>query len=196
MRKIVTFSRVAADGSFAGPDGSLGWVVPDDEVDAAGVAGIPDTDTMLFGRKTYEQFESYWPHALGETPSDPHMPGRRSPAIKAMATWINDATKVVFSRSRNEVTWSGSRLVHELDPGEIEAMKRGPGKNMIVFGSGSIVSQLTRHRLVDEYVFVVSPVFVGGGRRLLGDVPGDQRLELLETKSYDSGNVWLRYGVT
>jgi dihydrofolate reductase len=53
------FNRVSVDGYFAGPDGNLDWVVQDDEVDKAGAAEIPKTDTMLFGRKTYQMFESF-----------------------------------------------------------------------------------------------------------------------------------------
>ena len=110
-----------------------------------------------------------------------------------MANWINETTKLVFSRSRKDVTWSNSRLLHELDPREIEAMKRQPGKDMMIFGSGSIVSQLTQHGLIDEYHFVVSPILLGSGRPLLGDVSKRLRLDLLEAKKYQSGNVMLRY---
>jgi dihydrofolate reductase len=72
-------------------------------------------------------------------------------------------------------------------------MKRQPGKDMIVFGSGSIVSQLTQHGLIDEYVFVVSPILLGSGRPLLSGVSGTFRLDLLEAKKFQSGNVLLRY---
>jgi len=110
-----------------------------------------------------------------------------------MATFINEATKVVFSRTLQDVTWRNSRLLHELDPREIEAMKREPGKDMIVFGSGSIVSQLTQHGLIDEYLFVVSPILLGRGRPLLSGVSKSLRLDLLEATAYRSGSVMLRY---
>jgi dihydrofolate reductase len=64
---------------------------------------------------------------------------------------------------------------------------------MIVFGSGSIVSQLTQHRLIDEYQFVVCPTFIGSGRPLLSGVSKGVRLDLLETRPYPSGDVLLRY---
>ena len=72
-------------------------------------------------------------------------------------------------------------------------MKREPGKNMMIFGSGSIVSQLTQHRLIDEYQFVVCPAFLGDGRRLLVELAKNMALELLEAKKYSSGDVSLRY---
>jgi dihydrofolate reductase len=195
MRRIVMFNRVTADGYFAGPDGNLEWVVPDEEVDKAGAEAMPGFDTILFGRRTYELFEGFWPRAVDDSPAapDPHGAGRRSPTIRAMAIWINEATKLVFSRTRKDVTWRNSRLFHEFDPREIETMKRQTGKNMIVFGSGSLVSQLTQHGLIDEYHFVVSPIFLGSGRPLLSGVSKSSRLDLLEAKGYPSGNVMLRY---
>ena len=110
-----------------------------------------------------------------------------------MAVWINEATKVVFSRTRKDVTWRNSRLLHEFDPRQIEAMKTQPGKDIMIFGSGSIVSQLTQHGLIDEYQFVVSPIVLGSGRPLLSGVSKSSRLDLLEAKKYQSGNVMLRY---
>ncbi len=69
MRRIVTFNRVSADGYFAAPDGNLDWAVPDEEIDRSGVAGMPGVDTLLFGRRTYEAFEGFWPHALDDSPT-------------------------------------------------------------------------------------------------------------------------------
>jgi dihydrofolate reductase len=195
MRRIVAFDRVSADGYFAGDDGNLNWVVPDDKVEQEGMSALPNVDTMVFGRRTYELFESYWPNVLDDSDSapDPHVKGRRSPEIRKMAEWINDTAKIVFSRSRKEVTWKNSTLVREVDPRAIEKMKNGPGGDMIIFGSGTIVSQLTQHGLVDEYYFIVGPVFLGSGKPLISGVPNVTRLKLLAAKEYQSGNLVLRY---
>ena len=188
------FNRVTADGYFAGPDGNLDWVVPDREIDKAGAEAIPGFDTILFGRHTYELFEAFWPHAFdNSTATDPHDAGRRSREMRAMAVGLNTMRKLVFSRTLKEVTWENSQVLRELHPGKIEAMKRQPGKDIIVFGSSSIVSQLTQHGLIDEYQFVVSPILLGSGRPLLNGSSKGLRLELLEAKAYRSGNVILRY---
>ena len=194
-RKIVMFNRVSAEGYFAGSDGNLDWVVPEPELEKAASEGLPGADTILFGRRTYELFEAVWPHALEDpsTAPDPHKAGRRTPELRAMAVWINEAAKVVFSKTRKEVAWKNSRLLHEFDPRAIEAMKNQPGKDMMVFGSGSIVSELTAHGLIDEYHFVVSPILLGTGRTLFNGVPNSSRLNLLEAKGFPSGNVMLRY---
>jgi dihydrofolate reductase len=191
MRRIVMFNRVTADGYFSSADGKLDWVVPDPEVDSHGASGTAQTDTVLFGRRTYEMMAAFWPHV---TDSDPHDAGRSAPAIRAMGKFLNDATKLVFSRTLKDVTWRNSRLVRELDPKEIAAMKKQPGKDMIVLGSGSVVSELTAHGLIDEYDFVVAPVLLGSGRSLINGLPKTTSLELLDTKKYSSGNVMLRYG--
>lgn len=197
-RRILMFNWLTADGYFSGPDGSLDWVVPDEEQARAAVATLASVDTVLFGRRTYERFAAFWSRALEEadatSASDPHRPGLRSPEHRAIAVALNEVTKLVFSRTLREVSWKGSRLLHELDPRAIEAMKREPGKDLIIFGSGTIVTQLTQASLIDEYKLVVCPVFIGSGRRLLGDAAARTQLQLLEAKRYPSGDVLHRYG--
>jgi dihydrofolate reductase len=195
MRRIVMFNQVSADGYFAAPDGSLDWVVPDDTLSQAAMDQGPAHDTVLFGRKTYDLFERFWPHALDEdssTAPDPHVQGRRSATVRDMAVFLNATRKIVFSRTRKDATWNNSRLVRELDPRAIEEMKREPGGDMLLFGSGTIVSELTRHGLIDEYQFVVIPVVLGAGRPLFTGVDR-VKLELIDARGFESGNVLQRY---
>ena len=195
MRPIMMFNRVSADGYFASNDGQLDWVVPDDALDQAGASRMHEVDTMLFGRRTYDAFESFWPTAVNDAPTsaDPHTAGRHSPALRAMGEWINATPKLVFSRTRKAVCWRNSELFSELDPRKIQALKEQPGKGIIVFGSGSLVSQLTEHGLIDEYQFVLGPVILGGGKSLISALTKRVKLELVEAKPYPSGNVMLRY---
>ena len=196
MRRIVMFNRVSADGFFAAADGNLDWIVRDEEVDRHGASGIPSTDTVILGRRTYEQFASFWPQVLDSpAPVDPHGPGGFSPELHAFARALTDMTKVVFSTTLKDVTcmWKNSRLQRDIDPDAIAAMKRQPGKDMIIFGSGSIVTQLTRHGLIDEYQIIVNPVLLGSGQPLLAGLSRTAALELLEARRFPSGNVMLRY---
>jgi dihydrofolate reductase len=194
-RRILAFDWLTADGYFAGADGNLNWVVPDDEQAKAAARGVPAADTVLFGRRTYELFERFWRNALQDsgTAPDPHRPGQQSREHRVIAVWMNEATKLVFSRTLKEVTWNNARVVRDLDVDEIAAMKQRPGKDMMIFGSGSIASQLTEHGLIDEYHFVLSPILLGSGRPLLSRVSKSLKLDLLEAKAYPSGNVLLRY---
>jgi dihydrofolate reductase len=191
------YNRVSADGYFTSPDGKLDWVIPEPELDRSAAESIAEdgVDALLFGRRTYEMFAAFWPHALDDskTAPDPHNPGRRGTEMRAMAVMLNETPKIVFSRTLKEVTWKNSRLVRELDPREIEAMKKQPGKDIMIFGSGSVVSELTKHGLIDEYQFVVTPVFLGTGRSPISDVPSRSKLKLVGCKQYPAGNVMLRY---
>jgi dihydrofolate reductase len=110
-----------------------------------------------------------------------------------MAKWINDTTKLVFSRTRKGVTWKNSRLLGELDTRAVEDLKSEAGKDIIMFGSGSIVSQLTERGLIDEYRLIVNPVFLGGGQSLVRGIGKSTPLHLEAVKAYDSGNVMLTY---
>ena len=190
MRRIVMFNRVSVDGYFADADGGLNWAVPDPELDAEAGQGMPDIDTMLFGRVTYDIFESFWPTAGDE---DPHAAGRRSPAIKAMAKFINEQKKLVFSRTRKQLPWQNSEPLGAFSPAKVEKLKQQPGKNIIIFGSGSIVSALSQHGLIDEYRFIVNPLLLGDGHNLVRGLPRSVPLELLDIKRYGSGNLALRY---
>jgi dihydrofolate reductase len=195
MSRIMMFNRVSMDGYFADANGGLDWVVPEPELDAQAASGLGDTGTILFGRKTYDGFESFWPKAVDDSPTSPapHGEARRSTDLRAMGMWINNATKIVFSKTRKDVTWKGSKLVRELDPKMIAELKNQPGKDMIMFGSGSIASQLTEHGLIDDYWLVVSPVILGAGKSLFTNGTKHLKLALVESKSYPNGNVSLQY---
>jgi dihydrofolate reductase len=110
-----------------------------------------------------------------------------------MAEWINAAPKVVFSRTKKEVTWHNSRLISHFDADEVRKIKADSTRDIMIFGSGSIVSLLSQHRLIDEYRFVVGPQLLGKGQQMIRDMPHGLRLELEEVKQYRSGNVQLRY---
>jgi dihydrofolate reductase len=198
MRRIVMFNWMTADGYFAAPDGNLDWVVPDEEQAKAAAEGIAGVDTFLFGRRTYELFQDFWGRALDDSDAalDPHDAGQRTREHRVIGLKLNEATKLVFSRTLKDATWQNSRVLRELDPREIEAMKQRPGKDMMVLGSGSIVSQLTEHGLIDEYQFAVCPVLIGSGRALFSGVSKRWRLALLDAKPLRSGNVILRYART
>ena len=197
MRRIVMFNRLSADGYFAATDGSLDWIVPDPDFDRSAGEAIErnGVDTILFGRRTYELFERFWPDALDSSPTaaDPHQRGHRSPEMRAMARMLNGSEKIVFSTTRKELTWRNSRLVSAFEPQAVEAMKQQAGKDIMVFGSGTIVSLLATHALIDEYRLLISPVLLGQGRRLIDGLPRIAGLDLAAVMSYPSGNVMLHY---
>lgn len=195
MRRIVMFEHISADGYFAAADGQLDWVVPEPEMDKEAAAGSGSTDTLIFGRKTYQMFEQFWPKAIEDPAgaSDPHSAGRRTPELEAIARSINDATKIVFSRTLKTVTWQHAQLRATFDPREITALKEQPGKDIMLFGSGEIAEQLAAHGLIDEYQFLVSPVILGHGRNLFTSLAKTVKLKTIDTQAFPTGVVRHRY---
>ncbi len=183
MRRVIMLNRVSVDGYFAGPNGEIDWFVRDPEVDKAAHKGEV-IGTALFGRTTYELFESVWP----KIEADPKAPKEAQETAKE----LTQMTKIVFSKTMNNVTWRNSVLRKGHLTDEVRRLKQEDGSNIIIFGSGTIVQQLTNEELIDEYLFVVTPIILGAGKLLF---PGVKKLnlELSETKSFASGNVLLRY---
>jgi dihydrofolate reductase len=179
------FNRVSIDGFFAGPHGeSHEWFVPDPAVDKASREMVGDADTVLFGRVTYQVFENHWPKAE----KDPNA----SKEEKTVAKELKKMTKIVFSKTLKQVNWENSKLVNGDLVNEARKLRRQDGPAMLIFGSGTIVQQLTAAGLIDEYLFVLTPAILGDGKSLFKDVK-KLNLVLLETRDFKSGNVILHY---
>ncbi|SRR5258706_1256544 len=187
MKKIIMFNRVSMDGFFAGPNGeSHKWFINDPEVDKAAY-DMMNPDTVLFGRVTYELFEDHWP----DIEKDPEAPKEaRNTAIQ-----LKKMDKIVFSKTLDEVDWENTKVKNGDLLEEVKKLKQGDGPDMVIFGSGTIVRQLTAAGLIDEYIFVATPVILGAGKQLFKDVK-KLDLTLLETLDFKSGNVLLHYKST
>lgn len=183
MRKVIVFNSVSIDGYYAGLNNETDWFVHDLEVNKA-AHEMMDPDTILFGRTTYQMFENYWPHAA----KDPHAPEE----IKAMGTELNEMTKIVFSKTVKDVSWENSILLQNKLEEEVQKVKQGNGKDITIFGSGTIVQQLANARLIDEYLLAVTPVLIGKGKSFFHNVKKN-KLDLIEARSFHSGMVLLHY---
>ncbi len=184
-RRVIVSEMVSLDGFFAGPNGEIDWHNVDEEFNQYAIDLLNTVDTILFGRKTYQLFESYWPGAA-TSPST-------SKSDLEIAHQINNMAKVVFSKTLERVEWKNARLLKEVIPEEIVKMKQQPGKDMVVYGSGSIVSALMNLGLIDEYRIMVNPVILGNGKPLFKGLKDKLNLWLLKTKTFGSGNVLLSY---
>jgi len=128
---------------------------------------------LVLGRRTYDIFAAYWPHAPEEAGAKP----------------LNDATKYVASRSRPTLEWAGSVLI-EGDAAEgVAALKEGEGPELQVHGSGNLVQTLLRHHLVDEFRLWVFPVVLGSGKRLFADGTLPTGLSLVDSTVSTTGVV-------
>lgn len=191
MRKVVMLNRISIDGFFASPNemtGGMDWFVPDPEVDKAvrGLGSAP-ANTLLLGAKTYTMFQHSWVPML----KDPNTPSE----LKAVAQELTNMTKIVFSHTLTSSSWENTRFVESDLPGTVQNLKQQKGADIMVMGSGTIVQQLTNAGLIDEYIFIVSPVIAGKGKALFKDV--EQRgITPLSIQSFASGNIVLQYAVT
>ena len=100
---------------------------------------------------------------------------------------------VVFSKTLSRVEWNNSVLLHEIDPEEITKMKQEPGRDMVIYGSASIVQVLTNLGLIDRFQLLVFPVVLGSGKPLFQDILHKVKLSLINTRTHPSGVVELTY---
>jgi dihydrofolate reductase len=187
MRKIIVFNSVSLDGYFTDPNGDMSWAhagSDDAEWNAFVGANASGSGQLLFGRITYELMAGYWPtpQALQNNP--------------VVAEGMNRMPKVVFSRTLDNVSWSNTTLVKGDLASAARKLKQEPGPNMVILGSGSIVSQLASEGLIDEYQFVVNPIALGKGRTMFEGIPRKLNLKLTSTRSFANGKVVLCYEPT
>ncbi|HEY9559480.1 MAG TPA: dihydrofolate reductase family protein [Anseongella sp.] len=189
MRKIVASVNVTIDGLMAGPNNELDWHFRHWTSEMAEATGreLAKADTILLGRVTYEAMASYW----SSTVFDLSIP-REDMAIAEM---MNRYKKVVFSRTLIRTGWENARLAGGNTRREVALLKRpGPGgeKNMMVYGSRTLLSSLMQLDLVDEYLLWVHPVLLGEGSPLFGKQEARQ-FRLAGSQAFSSGVILLHY---
>jgi len=181
MEKIIVSNYVTIDGFFAGPNGEIDWFVWDEETAEYSKELLGSIGTILFGRVTYELMASYWPTATTEDP--------------VITEYMNNSPKIVFSHTLEKADWKNTRLVKEINQEQILSMKKQPGKDMVIYGSGSLVSIFTQSGLIDDYRIFVNPVVLGSGKPLFKGLNERLKLKLLGTKTFHCGVVLLHYGL-
>ena len=181
MRNVIYAINITLDGCCDHTKQS-----PDEEHFEYFTQLMREFDVQVFGRKTYELMVPYWPEVL----KDPSATKAETEFARAFVA----NTKVVFSRTLNSAEDGNTRIVRGNLRDEILKLKQEPGKNILV-GGVDIPSQLIQLGLVDEYQFVIHPLIVGEGRRLMEGVSLPERLQfkLVESKIFKSGCVALRY---
>jgi dihydrofolate reductase len=180
-RKVIYAMGVSLDGYITGPDGSIEWTSPDDELHRFHNERTRELDTHLMGRGLYEAMR-YWDTA-GDSPSDPEV------SREFAAIW-RQTERIVFSTTLDRAE-GGATLVRGDAAEEVARLKELPGKSIGVGGAG-LAASLIEHDLVDEFGLFVYPVVVGGGTPFL---PPSVRLDLrlAETRTFRMGVVHLRY---
>lgn len=184
MGKLIAFNHVTLDGYFTDKNGDMSWahrMDPEWNAFVAENASSSGGGVFLFGRVTYQMMAGYWP-----TP----MAIESNPVV---AERMNSAPKVVFSRTLDSASWNNTRLVKENMAAEVRKLKEEREEGLMIFGSGTIVSQLAQGGLIDEYQLVLNPLVLGKGRTLFETLEERLTLELTKSRTFGNGNVFLTY---
>jgi dihydrofolate reductase len=191
MGRLVVNENVTLDGVMQSPadpnedrrDGFErgGWAPPyfDQVMGDAAAEGMAKDGAMLFGRRTFEQFASFWPTQPDDNP---------------FAAVLNNRRKYVASRTLEEpLAWRNSTLLQGDAMEAVAELKKQPEGDLVVLGSGELVRSLMQANLVDEYVLLIHPLVLGSGRRLFVDDGPSESLRLVDTKTTTTGVVIATY---
>ncbi|GAA3783929.1 dihydrofolate reductase family protein [Streptomyces phyllanthi] len=185
MRSVTYSMNVSLDGYIVGPDGGFDWTGPDKEVFRFWIDEIREVGVHLLGRRLYETM-LYWETADQDRSLD-------DSELEWAALW-NPLPKVVFSTTLSAVQ-GNARLASGSPAEEIERLRAEPGEGDIAIGGATLAAEAAASGLIDEYRAVVYPVLVGGGIPFFPRRERRVDLELVETRTFSSRFVYLRYRV-
>jgi dihydrofolate reductase len=184
MRKLVVYNQISPDGYFVDHKGDMSWAhnsIEDKEWDEFVAGNATGGGVLLFGRITYELMAGFWPTEFA------------AQSMPVIAERMNNLPKILFSRITEKALWNYTKLIKENMVSEVRNMKNEKGMDMVIMGSGTIVSELTKEGLIDEYQFVVIPVILGRGRTMFEDIKEKVSIELTNSRTFTNGNVFLCY---
>ena len=182
MRKLTVFNTISVEGYFTDASGDMGWAHRHDEEWTAFSSGnAGGTGELLFGRVTYDMMAAFWP-----TPQAAQM-------LPQVAAGMNAMRKYVVSRTLRDARWENTTVLGGDLVADVRALKARRGPDIVILGSGSVVSQLTEAALVDGYQLVLSPTVLGTGRTLFETVERRLSLRLTNSRAFKNGNVVVWY---
>jgi dihydrofolate reductase len=182
MGKVIYSMGVSLDGFIAGPNGEIDWSAPDEELHRFHNEQTRELGAHFCGRRLYEVM-LYWETA-GENASAPEH------VLEFARIW-KQLPKIVFSETLEKVEGNATLATDGIAE-EVARLKQQPGKDLAVGGAG-VASAFTKLGLVDEYRLFVSPVVLGGGTRYFPALEERINLELVETRTFGSRVVYVRY---
>ena len=180
MRKLVITQNITLDGSIEMLDDWFDPQLQDDDLLAETHRQDAESDAMLLGRQTFEDFRSYWPKQTDDT--------------TGITDYLNNVAKYVVSTTMTDPAWENTTVISADPVRRITAMKAEPGKDIVLTGSISVAHTLITAGVVDEYRLLIYPAVQGRGRRLFPQGVSTSALALAEApKCFPSGITLLRY---
>ena len=187
MGKLVLFMHVSLDGYASGPNGEMDWIVIDQEIFDYGAQRILSTNTALYGRKTFEMMEGYWPTAADKPNASKH--------DKEHSAWYKTAKKVVLSTTLDALDFENTTVIGADFISAINELKRNTVGDILLFGSPTAAHSLLAEGLIDESWINVSPVLIGKGVPAFANITDKIKLELLATHVFRSGVICLTHSL-
>jgi len=188
MRKIISFMHVSLDGFVSGPHGELNWAKVDQELFEHIGERCKKGDSALYGRKTFQMMESYWPEA-GKKPNATRHDIEHS-------AWYNGIRKIVLSTTLNAADFSNTTVVSDQIADHINALRHEDGGEILLFGSPTATHYLLNQNLIDGFWLFLNPTILGQGVSLFKDVTQRIGLKLLpEGRRFSNGVTELNYEI-
>ena len=188
MRKIISFMHISLDGIVSGPNGELNWARVDQELFHYVGNRIKKGNTALYGRKTYQMMESYWPTA-GKKPNATQHDIEHS-------EWYNNVHKVVLSKTLQGSDKANTTIISKNVVEQINEIKSQKGEDVLVFGSPTATHSLIEQNLIDGFWLFVNPIILGQGVSLYKNIKDKITLRLLPTtRQFSNGVTELNYEV-
>lgn len=179
MGRLSAYTFTTINGFFKGPDDDTSWHTHGEDEARYSVDSLQGGSTLVFGRKTYDMMAGFWP-----TPA-------AAEQFPEVASGMNRADKVVLTRTAFEPLWEGTRCITGDLAEEVRKLKATADNDLTILGSGSIVSQLSDDRLIDDYQVMIDPVAIGEGTPLFAGITGKLDLKLVDSRVFPSGIVLL-----
>ncbi len=185
MGKLVLFMHTTLDGFVAGLNGEMDWIIVDEEIFAYAGSRTNEADTALYGRVTYQMMESYWPTAAEKSTATKH--------DIEHSRWYNRIAKVVLSKAMQGENLPNTTIISDNLQTEINKLKQGTEKDILIFGSPTAVHSLMAENLIDDYWLFVNPVLLGVGIPLFKNINKRTKLKLATSHAFSCGVVCLNY---
>jgi len=198
MRKLIVANIISLDGCYEGPDRNVMSLPMDEAFDIYNAERLAEADTMLLGRATYELFRGFWPTVAEQIDLLSSLSPAGREANLAIGRRMDVIDKVVVSNTlQPESPGAWQRPITVVDRANIhdtiDTLKQRHGKDIIVFGSRTLWTDLLAHGLVDEVHIMIGAVMLGGGTPVFGH-RHPASFELIGTRTWDSSdNVVLKY---
>ncbi|MBD8899921.1 dihydrofolate reductase family protein [Rhodanobacter sp. DHG33] len=185
MRRLIAFEMVTLDGCYASTDGDFGWThrrERDAEWDAFVQGNAGSGGELVFGRVTYQMMAAWWPSPAA---------AQNEPLV---AERMNAMPKFVCSHTLHTAAWNNTTVLEGDAVARLQALKREPGADLVILGSGGLVASLGQAGVIDEYQLVIIPIVLGKrGRSLFGGFDGGMDLRLVQSRRFGNGNMLLCY---